>query len=102
MGDRQNTLMESRRFTSRQLRQEAAPTKLCKDDAAIMLLWGIFLLIIAGLAAALAGPEPVAYMPETKAFSSLLVLQASSIAKYIALGTIGAGIFGVIVFPTNR
>ncbi len=67
-----------------------------------MLLWGIFLLIIAGLAAALAGPEPVSYMPETKAFFPLMVLQASSVAKYIALGSIGAGIFGVIVFPANR
>jgi hypothetical protein len=66
-----------------------------------MLLWGIFLLIVAGLCGALAGPEPVAYLPESKAFSSLLVLEASSIAKYLALGAIGVGVFGVIVFPTN-
>jgi hypothetical protein len=66
-----------------------------------MLLWGMFLFIVAGLCGVLAGPRPVAYMPESKTFCSLLVLEASSMARFLALGAMGVGVVGLLFFPTK-
>lgn len=89
--------MESRRFSSRP--QNRNGIRLTKDDATLILLSGFLALIIAALAGAIVGDEPVMYMADSGSYVSSLLFVVCGLVKNTGLGAMALGLLGLVFFP---